>query len=362
MTVASTLSSKTASAGYGRLVLIVTVLGGMAMGLYGGLLRLGVPLPAADHLALIHGPLMICGVFGTLIALERAVAIGTRIAFVAPALLALGGIALIAGLPEPVSRGLFVGGATAFAVATGWIMLKQRAIFTATLFVGALSLLAGTIWWTLTEDVPASVGAWLLFLVGTIAAERLELSRAVVGSRLALPGFLMAMGPLALGAVLGIGNAVGARLFGFGLVALTAWLALNDVARITVRMAGQTRFMASAMLAGYAWLPVSGLMLLVAPDAPYAYDLILHAVLIGFVLSMVFGHALIIFPAVARVRLPYHRLLYLPLAVLHLSVVLRVVGDALEFNLVRTSSGPVTLLALLGFAATLIVTRKRRIR
>lgn len=102
-----------------RAPLIAAVLVGMALGLYGGLVRLGVPLPAADHLADIHGPLLICGVFGTLIALERAVAIGTRLAFLAPALLALGGVALVAGVPEPVSRGLFLAGAGAFVVATG---------------------------------------------------------------------------------------------------------------------------------------------------------------------------------------------------------------------------------------------------
>jgi hypothetical protein len=341
-----------------RAPLIVTVLGGMAVGLYGGLLRLGVPLPAADHLADIHGPLMICGVFGTLISLERAVAIGTRSAFLAPVLLALGGLALVAGLPEPVSRSLLLCGAAAFVLATAWIMLQQRAIFTATLLVGAVSLLAGLAVWTITADVPAAVGAWLLFLVGTVAAERLELSRALVRSRLSVPGFLIAVGPLVIGAMLGITDQVGARIFGLGLVALTLWLVMNDVATTTVRMRGQPRFMASAMLAGYVWLPVAGLALLTAPDATFGYDLVLHAVLIGFVLSMVFGHALIIFPSVARIRLRYHPSLYLPLALLHLSVLTRVVGDALESTMLRTLSGPMTVLALLGFAAILVIVRK----
>lgn len=343
----------------GRAGLVLVVLVGMAIGVYGGLVRLGVPLPAADHLVESHGPLMICGVFGTLIALERAVAIGGRLAYVAPLLLALGGIALIASLPEPASRGLFLAGSSAFVIATGWITLRQRAIFTAVLFAGALALLAGTAWWSVTGDVRSAVGAWLLFLIGTIAAERLELSRAMVRSRRSLFGFLLAVGLLGAGAVLSIDDPAGARLFGLGLLALTAWLVLNDVATATVRMAGQTRFMASAMLAGYVWLPIAGLTLVVAPDAPYAYDLVLHAVLIGFVLSMVFGHALVILPAVARVRLPYSPLLYLPLGVLHLSVLLRSVGGALEWDAVRIASGPVTLIALLGFAGTLMATRNR---
>ena len=141
----------------------------------------------------------------------------------------------------------------------------------------------------------------MLFLVGTVAAERLELSRALIRSRLTVPGFVVAMGPLVAGSVLGVTDPVGARLFGSGLIVLTLWLALSDVATRTVRMRGQTRFMASAMLAGYVWLPVAGLTLIAAPDATFGYDLVLHAVLIGFVLSMVFGHALIIFPSITGI-------------------------------------------------------------
>jgi hypothetical protein len=81
-------------------------------------------------------------------------------------------------------------------------------------------------------------------------------------------------------------------------------------------------------------------------------------VLIGFVLSMVFGHALIIFPSVARMRLRYHPALYLPLGLLHLSVLTRVIGDALESTTLRTLSGPMTVLALLAFAAILVIVRK----
>lgn len=352
-------TAKSTSVALKRAPLVAVVLGGMAIGLYAGLARLGLPLPIAGHLAGLHGPLMICGAFGTLISLKRAVAIGNRPAFVAPVLLAFGGLALVAGLPEIVGQSLLLGGAASFVLASAWIMAQQRAVFTATLVAGALALLGGTAIWTATDDVPAAAGAWLLFLVGTIAAERLELSRALAGSRFGLAGFLASMGLLALGATLGISGALGARLFGLGLMVLTAWLLLNDVATRTVRMAGQTRFMASAMLAGYVWLPVAGLTLIVAADAANAYDLVLHAVLIGFVLSMVFGHALIIFPAVAKIPLRYHPALYLPLGLLHGSVLLRVAGDALEAGTVLTASGPLTLVALIGFGAILAMAKGR---
>ena len=61
-----------------ELRLAFLALGALALiaGLYGALGRLGWTLPAGDSLAALHGPLMISGLFGTLIGLERAVALG----------------------------------------------------------------------------------------------------------------------------------------------------------------------------------------------------------------------------------------------------------------------------------------------
>ncbi|HEX6296298.1 MAG TPA: hypothetical protein VFZ74_06930, partial [Burkholderiales bacterium] len=42
------------------------------------------------------------------------------------------------------------------------------------------------------------------------------------------------------------------------------------------------------------------------------------------VFSMVFGHAPVILPAVLRVSLPYHAILYAPLILLHASLAVRV--------------------------------------
>jgi hypothetical protein len=102
-------------------------------------------------------------------------------------------------------------------------------------------------------------------------------------------------------------------------------------------------------------------LLLVAPpkSASFGYDLALHAVLIGFVLSMVFGHALIILPAVARLRLAYTPLLYAPLALLHASLLLRVAGGLGEWIALRQWSGLLTVLALVAFAAALVYGARR---
>jgi len=69
---------------------------------------------------------------------------------------------------------------------------------------------------------------------------------------------------------------------------------------------------------------------------------------------MVIGHAPIIFPAVMRVRIPYHASFYVPLAALHLSLVARLAGDLGGMWSVRQWSGIANALALLLFVLTLL--------
>jgi len=104
------------------------------------------------------------------------------------------------------------------------------------------------------------------------------------------------------------------------------------VARRTVRQRGLTRFMAVCLLAGYVWLGAGGILALTfAPAMPGTlYDATLHAVFLGFVMSMVFAHAPVIFPAVLGVPLGYRRAFYVHAAVLHGSLVLRIAGDLVD--------------------------------
>ena len=149
----------------------------------------------------------------------------------------------------------------------------------------------------------------------------------------------------------------GARAFGAALLALAAWLAVNDLARRTVRDAGLTRFTAVCLLSGYVWLAIAGATIAAAglePGTP-AYDAALHALFLGFVFAMVFGHAAIIFPAVLRVKVPYAPVFYLPLALLHASVALRLAGDATGSTDVLRSGGIANGVALAAFIVTMVV-------
>lgn len=296
-----------------------------------GLARVGVGVPdAMAGISALHGPLMIGGFLGTVIALERAVAIARPWAFAGPLCAGLGGVAAIAGMALP-ARWLILFASVVLLVASLDIVRRQRAMFTWTMAAGALCWTVGNVLWIAGSQIHGLVSWWLAFLVLTIAGERLELSRFLPPSLAAQRAFAIILAVIGAGLVCAA-RPWGERLFGAGLVALACWLLKQDVARRTVRESGLTRFIAVCMLSGYAWLAIGGLIVIVAggfiPGAA-SYDAALHALALGFVFSMIFGHAPVIVPSIVRVAVPYSPAFYVPLVLLHGSLFARIAGDAL---------------------------------
>lgn len=291
-----------------RLPLLALGFVSLALGIAGGLARLtpfGL-LPAAISL---HGALMVSAFFGTVISLERAVALDRPWAYAAPLCAGLSGIVLLAGFGV-AGMALMAFAAALFLVSNVVVLQRQRSLETATLLAGGAAWLAGNL---MVFYGQAAVPWWIAFFALTIGAERLELSRylkrgpavrvafmLLAAAILVLPPF-----PAALGAAL---------------VLLALWLSVFDLARVTVRQAGLPRYVAVCLLAGYFWLAVGGALMALS----LAYDAALHAIFVGFVFSMVFGHAPVILPAVLRVRLPYSSWFYFPLILLHASLAVRV--------------------------------------
>ena len=339
------------------------VLGFVALvaGTGAGLVRMGWELPTPfAMLVALHGPLMICGFFGSVISLERAVALGRLWAYAAPLAAGLATLALLASM-EPAARWLYVAGGAVLLAATLVILARQFALFTLTLAIGAAAWLAGSALWAAGHAVHEVVPWWIAFLVLTIGGERLELSRVRPPSATAVRVFAALLAACVAG-LAASGTGWGGLLFAAALLALAAWLARQDVARRTVHGKGLTRFIAAALLSGYAWLAIGAAIALAAGGfAPgtRTYDAALHALLVGFVFSMVFGHAPIIFPAVLRVQLPYHPVFYLPLVLLHASVALRLAGDALADAGLLRWGGAASALALAVFIGTMAVSAFR---
>lgn len=308
----------------------VLLLGGLALisGLWTGLARVGAvstPLPV-----LAHGPLMVSGFLGTVIALERAVAARAGWAYAGPLSCGLGALLLLAGLP---GAPFFALGSVVVCAVLVRVCWQHPALHHFVLLLAAVSWLLGNLALALGRPVFEVVPSWMLFLVGTIAAERLELTRVLPRSRASLVLFCVMLGLVACGAVVSyLAADLGLRLLGAGAMGLAAWLLRFDVARRTVRQQGLTRFIAASLLCGYAWLFVGGALALGSGFVPAGprFDAVLHAIFVGFVFSMIFGHAPLILPAVLGIRPVWTPRFYLHLALLHGALGLRVAGDLLD--------------------------------
>ncbi len=338
-----------------RFIPLAAGAGAFLIGVWVGLARLGLALPGSSGLAEVHGALMISGFLGTVISLERAVAIGRWWAYAAPVLAAIGAAALLVGTPVMAGTVFLLAGIL-LTFNSAFIVVRQPALFTVVLVVAAACWAAGTLLWLRGTPADEIVGWWLAFLVLTIVAERLELSRLLSPPRSSQWTFIATVALIVIGAARAEFAGGAAPFSGIGLLAVTTWLVRHDIAMRTIRFVGLARFSAACILAGYFWLMIAALLLLIVPPttAAFSYDAIVHAIAIGFVLSMIFGHAPIILPAVTGLRVRYHAAYYLPLALLHLSVLLRVAADLVESVNLRMISGPVTVLAFAGYAATLI--------
>ncbi|MCC7184168.1 MAG: hypothetical protein IT509_11445 [Rhodocyclaceae bacterium] len=319
-------------------------------GVVGGLARLGWPWGAA--LAAMHGPLMSSAFFGTVISLDRAVALGSRWAYAAPIATAAGGLAAMASIASPMPEAISVLGSTMMLAASIVVWLRQRELFILMLVLGAAAWAVGNALWLAGVPFYAIAPWWMAFFLLTIAGERLELSRLLPPSAVARRVFCALVTALLAGlmASLVIPQA-GMRAFGAASTVIALWLLRQDVARRTVKTQGLTRFIAVCLLSGYVWLAIGGAVMLIAGlgSGGTTYDAALHAIMLGFVFSMVFGHAPIILPAVLRVAVPYHPYFYAPLFLLHASLALRFAADMAQQPQWRAWGGAANGLALLAF-------------
>jgi hypothetical protein len=339
-----------------RLVFLIPAGVALLAGLNAGLLLLGLPAPVTtDRLPVAHGMVMVLGFVGTVIALERAVALRRRAGFAAPALLGAGGLLVISAAPLWLGQVALVAGAAALMLVYIPLWRRQRDDAVLVQAFGAVLATGGALLWLGGMPV-APLLPWLAgLIVLTIAGKRLELARVTVLASVAVAQLLglAAMLTLATGLTL-LWPVVGYPVLGLSWLALVGWLMVHDVARRTIRAKGLTRFMAGCLLAGYVWLAVAGAIWVLAgavTDGP-AYDAVIHAVFLGFTMSMIMAHAPVILPAVLRCRLPYHPVMIAPPVLLHVSLFLRLaVGDAGGLDLARQIGGALNVVALLGFAA-----------
>ncbi|MBK7487871.1 MAG: hypothetical protein IPI70_17310 [Nitrospira sp.] len=341
-----------------RLPLLALGMLALLTGLWAGLARLGwnVPLPRSGFSSL-HGPLMVSGFLGTLISLERAVALARPWAYAAPLLTGLGGVGLIVGAPLLAAQLSILAGSLGLVAIFAAIVRRHPALYTFTMGGGAILWASGNLFWCLGWPVFLVVFWWAAFLVVTIAGERLELARLQQVSGAAQAVFLSLLGILLTGLLLlGWSYDGGVRVFGVGLVGLALWLGRHDIARRTVKQTGLTRFIAICLLTGYVWLGISGICAMLFGGMPVGpqYDATLHAFFLGFVFAMIFAHAPIIFPAVLGARMTYRPLFYAHVVLLQVTLFLRLIGDAVGWSAGRQVGGLLNVVTLLLFLVSTV--------
>ena len=333
---------------------LMLAIGGLALGGGAALLMPDLTVPAGD---VVHGPVLVLGFVGTLVALERAIALRVRWALLAPGCALLGGLVLLAVGPAPLGQVMLATGGVVLLMTHVAHWRRQPSVALLGQAAGAFAWYAATLLWlggfSVAETVPWLVG----FVAFTFAGKRLEFAPAH-----AQPWFLAVLLGLLTGLLATtLWPASGPYLFGLALLALVAWLVVYDVARHVIRATGLPRYVAVGLLGGYGWLAFAGLLW--AGAGPVAegprYDVTLQAVFIGFALSMVVAHVPVTLPLLLSRPLPYHPTLYLPLVLLHLTLLIRLGAHLLDLATVVRWSGVGAIVTVVAFLACVVTLAAR---
>jgi hypothetical protein len=335
------------------LPLLPFVLLALLLGLGSGLIRLGWALPLSRGVA-DHGALMVGSFLGSLILLERVVVVKKGWAYALPLLNLLSLPLFLLGYPQ-LAYGVLIGGSLGLVLIFWLLLQRQEEASLWVMLCGAACWFIGNMLLLKHDLYPMAVFWWMLFLLLTIAGERLELSRFLPVSarqKSMLYGALL----LCLLGILMPYHGPGRWVLGSGLISTALWLLRFDMARRSARKKGLMAFSGRALLLGYIWLLVCGALLFSYDGLPLMYDAVLHAFFLGFVFSMIFAHGPIILPAVAGISIkPYHKFLYAPLVVLQFSLVLRLFADGLLDAEARKWSGLLSGLAILFYFAGMVI-------
>jgi len=332
-------------------------------GIWIGVQRIGWSLPVLDvNWVFIHGPLMICGFLGTVIGLERAVAQNKLFFFLGPLFTGLGAILMLASVNASLAAVFITLGSIILIINFVTVLKKFPSMHTSIMALGALSFFAGNVLWFFGLPIPNIVMWWMGFLVLTIAGERLELSRLLQLSQPVKIFFHFIVLIFLTGVIVTTFDfSTGIKISGVGMILLAYWLLQYDMARKSIKVAGQHRFIAIALIVGYVWLGIGGILSLLfgnVQTGPY-YDAILHSVLIGFVFSMIMGHAPIIFPAILRVVMEFKNRFYLHLGLLHIALLLRLYSDIIGWENGRLWGGMLNGISILLFLINTVTSVKR---
>lgn len=359
-----------------RLFLMALTLLLFVIGLWAGLARLGWRFAiTSEYFANQHGPLLVSGFVGSVIALERAVTITVfdrnppsklhrLLRWLIPSLSALGSMLLL--LPSSALAGRWI----LTAASLGMLLMTLRLLditpnlFTLLMAFGAGGWAFGNILWLGEFQYAALLPAWVMFVVLIIVGERFELDRIGATGRWMQSAFYAGGGLILAGALLTPFNSnLAVRSSGLGCLVLALWLLKHDSAHNALGMTGLSRFSAIAALVSFCWLGLYGILALrfgFITDGAIS-DAVVHSLFLGFTGGMIIAHAPIILPAILGRRATFWPWLGMVVLGLHLSILVRVVSDLTDWQAGRQWGGLLNagfgLLYILLLACRLWLTR-----
>lgn len=335
------------------LLVLPLVLGSLLLAIWSGWLRMGWQLPV-NVAAGQHGALMVGSFLATLIFLERAVTFQNKWVLLLPAINGLS--LLLFALAQPAAGQLcLVAGASGFMIMCAWFVWRHGDLYYYVFLAGAFALLGANLIVYKTHFYPNAINWYMAFLLFTIVAERLELSRFLNITAPMRNTLLAVLGAVLLSLFLPF-HLYGNVVFAAALAAVAGWLLRYDMAWKSLRIPGQHRYSARLLITGYIWLLPTALMLLWPAANPFVYDAALHSFFIGFVFSMIFSHAPIILPAVLRLPVQLFRpFLYVLFVLLQLTLLVRIAGDLWQLPALRRWGGLLNGVVILSFFVTVAV-------
>ena len=331
-------------------------------GIWAGWIRIGWEYPLTLT-AGRHGAIMVGSFLGTLINLERAVVIKNKWAILVPI---LSGSSIIFFMLEMdyLAFSALTLSSLGQVIMMGYFLSKHNLLYLKVMLTGSICWFIGNLIWLRTGLYPLAAVWWIAFLLFIITGERLELSRFLPLKKNKIYLLVFSLGLFLMGIIIPF-HGDGRYLAGAGLILIGTWLLKYDMARKSIKIKGQHRFSAILLLTGYAWMIISGIMILLGDLYGFIYDAVLHTFFIGFVFSMIFAHGPIILPGVLGQPIkPFHIFLYFPAILLQISLLLRVVTDIYSWSEIRKWGGMFNGIAILLFfmaMAVLIVQEKRKL-
>lgn len=329
------------------------VLVSLVIGVLAGLFRMGWSIPMGE-VAGEHGALMTGSFLGTLICLERIVALKKKWMYIIPVISGMSLVFFLLG-EQRIAMSLLAVGSLGLVYIYIDLINRFKEYYFYVMMIGAIGWAVGNIIMIINPFYPQAAPWWIVFILLTVFGERLELSKFLPQSKLKRVTMIISISVFMLGIILPY-HTIGKFISGAGMLLIAFWLLKYDIARKSVKAKGMHRFTGSLLLAGYFWLLVCGLLMIYDFNSLYNYDAMLHAFFLGFTFSMIFAHAPIIFPGVAGLIIrPFHDSLFIWAILLQISLAMRIVSGLLMESHYRTLSGMFNAVIIILFFINLVI-------